>query len=221
MSTTSPIQKILQRPDAALLAQQLNQALQDEARQREAFREWIDDTIKAEFINGEVVYHSPARQKRLEAARLLGGFLHAYCLARRIGVVWTEKAMIGLTRNDYEPDLVFFRKEIADTFSKDQVIFPAPDFIIEIISPSTAAKDRGVKKQDYAAHGISEYWIVDPHKQQLEQYLLMEAEAEYFHPHIYAIGESVPCRVLEGLQLPVEVIFDEHANVEALKKIFL
>ncbi|MCB0598497.1 MAG: hypothetical protein H6557_36300 [Lewinellaceae bacterium] len=43
--------KILQRPDAALLAQQLNQALQDEARQREAFREWIDDNVKAAFIN--------------------------------------------------------------------------------------------------------------------------------------------------------------------------
>ncbi|MCB9292034.1 MAG: Uma2 family endonuclease [Lewinellaceae bacterium] len=42
-------------------------------------------------------------------------------------------------------------------FSKDQVIFPAPDFITEIISPSTAAKGRGVKKQDYAAHVISEW----------------------------------------------------------------
>ena len=51
MSSASPIKKILQRPDAALLAQQLNQALQDEARQREAFREWIDDNVKAAFIN--------------------------------------------------------------------------------------------------------------------------------------------------------------------------
>ncbi|GAB2598351.1 Uma2 family endonuclease [Spirosoma areae] len=39
---------------------------------------------------------------------------------------------------------------------------PAPDLVIEVLSKSTARRDRGVKFTDYAANGIAEYWIVNP-----------------------------------------------------------
>ena len=37
------------------------------------------------------------------------------------------------------------------------MIFPARDFVVEILSKSTAKKDKGIKHQDYAAHEIREY----------------------------------------------------------------
>ena len=40
--------------------------------------------------------------------------------------------------------------------------YPAPDFIAEILSPSTDERDRGIKFEDYAAHGVGEYWLLDP-----------------------------------------------------------
>ena len=48
--------------------------------------------------------------------------------------------------------------------------FPVPDFVVEVLSQSTEANDRGVKFVDYAAHGVAEYWIVDADKRVLEQY---------------------------------------------------
>lgn len=42
-----------------------------------------------------------------------------------------EKATIGLTRNDYEPDICFFTAEKAAQFTEDQMIFPTPDFVVE------------------------------------------------------------------------------------------
>ncbi|MDZ4683249.1 MAG: Uma2 family endonuclease [Saprospiraceae bacterium] len=98
-------------------------ALAEEAGRRRAFREWVDDGVKAEFINGETIYYSPAKQKHLEISRLLGGLLHTYTLIKGLGAVWSEKAMISLTRNDYEPDLVFFKKSKSDKFTKDQLFF--------------------------------------------------------------------------------------------------
>jgi Uma2 family endonuclease len=53
-----------------------------------------------------------------------------------------------------------------------QMRFPAPDFIAEILSPSTEENDRNIKSTDYAAHGVSEYWIIDPAYRIVEQYLL-------------------------------------------------
>jgi hypothetical protein len=55
--------------------------------------------------------------------------------------------MIGLTRNDYEPDLVYFSKDKVDVFTDDQMIFPAPNFVVEILSKKTATRDEGIKKK--------------------------------------------------------------------------
>lgn len=94
----------------------------------------------------------------------------------RLGIVGVEKVMIRLTRNDYEPDICFFNNEKAAGFSPEQVLFPALDMAIEILSDSTEKIDRGIKYIDYAAHGVAEYWIVDAEKKTIEKYLLQQGE---------------------------------------------
>ncbi len=80
--------------------------------------------------------------------------------------------MIRLTRNDYEPDVCFWRKERTADFEPKQSANPAPDFIVEILSKSTKHRDYGIKKTDYALHGVEEYWIIDPVNETIEQFLL-------------------------------------------------
>lgn len=210
-------EKLLKRPDAVMLLREAQQALENEAQRRQEFQEWIDEGMKAEFINGEIVVHSPVKKKHLEVTRLLGGLLHVYCLLKNRGTIWTEKAMITLTRNDYEPDIVFFRSEQAAHFQQDQLFFPAPDFVVEILSAKTAAKDRGIKKQDYAAHGIREYWIIDPDRQRIEQYLLLhEQDTTYFEPYTFTIDDDIRSMAIEGFNIPVRAIFEADANTKAL-----
>jgi len=50
----------------------------------------------------------------------------------------------------------------------------APELVVEIISPSTARKDAGIKRERYARAGVEEYWIVHPHDHVLHRYVLME-----------------------------------------------
>ena len=81
------------------------------------------------------------------------------------------------------PDICFFRKEVADQFTDEQLRFPAPDFVVEILSESTEERDRGVKMRDYAAHGIPEYWIVDTMQRTVEQYRINE-HTYYLHQKV-------------------------------------
>lgn len=155
------IRQILNKPDAPLILEELKDIMMKEAERRKEFREWIDDSMKAEFINGEVCMHSPAKRKHWHASMLLSRLLSFYCDFNKLGTIGVEKVMISLTRNDYEPDIVFFNAEKAADFTKDQLLFPAPDFVVEILSNRTATRDKGIKKQDYAAHGVREYWIID------------------------------------------------------------
>lgn len=118
---------------------------------------WMDDDSKAEFINGEIVVHSPALHKHNSAVMLLGTLLNVFVSARELGIVLVEKALVELTRNSYEPDICYFGPAKAATIQPDQLYYPAPDLVVEVLSKSTQKNDREVKFEDYAAHNVAEY----------------------------------------------------------------
>ncbi|MBP6829042.1 MAG: Uma2 family endonuclease, partial [Saprospiraceae bacterium] len=131
MYTPSLAEQIMERPDAVLQLQALQNALEDEKKRRQDFYDWVTEDVKAEFINGQIIIHSPVKKRHWKVSDLLSRLLSYYASIKKLGQVGTEKVMISLTRNDYEPDIVFFSKEKADTFTDDQVLFPAPDFVVE------------------------------------------------------------------------------------------
>lgn len=212
------VERIMRQTTAPLLVEQLNERIAEEHARRLSFYEWIDEQTKAEFINGEVVVHSPVRRKHWKIKDLFSSLLSIYVRINKLGVVGTEKVMISLTRNDYEPDIVFFKAEKAAAFEEDQVLFPAPDFVVEVLSKKTQKADRTTKKEDYAAHGIPEYWIIDPDKQRIEQYLLLNpTDKVYFEPYIYLRDEDITSKAIPGFTIPVKAVFDEQVNMEALQ----
>ena len=178
----------------------------------------MSESEKVEFINGEVIVHSPVKLQHTATSKLLMRLLDTYVDSRNLGFAGYEKMLISLTRNDYEPDICFFRREVADAFTPKQMRFPAPDFIVEILSDSTARNDRGVKFDDYAAHGVAEYWIIDPEEELVEQYWL---DGEYYRL-AYKVGSGVlTSRVVTGFEIPVRAIFDAEVNLAILRQLLL
>jgi len=158
-------------PHLKLVVDQLEREMAAEEKKRNEYYALIHEDVKAEFINGEIVYQSPVRKKHWFISSELSSRLIQHVRAHDLGLVAVEKAMVSLSRNDYEPDICFFRKEVSDQFSDDQMHFPAPDLVIEISSPSTESIDRHEKFIDYAAHGVKEYWIIDTVTNSVEKYL--------------------------------------------------
>jgi Uma2 family endonuclease len=71
------------------------------------------------------------------------------------------------------PDLVWIRRERIGIIS-DRGIEGAPDLIVEVASPATADRDRGIKRERYANYGVPHYWIVDPRQRHVEVYRMLE-----------------------------------------------
>lgn len=160
---------------------------------------------KAEFINEEIILHSPVKRKHWKVVNKLSAFLSIYVDQNKLGEVGSEKVLIHCTRNDYEPDIVFFTKEKAQPFEANQMLFPPPDLAVEVLSESTRERDYGIKFQDYAAHGIEEYWIIDPDQQSIEQYFLAEGQ---YHLHQKLVGEGqLKSKVISGFSFALEDIF--------------
>jgi len=215
---TTYTQKIMASHDAPQQIEALIEAMNAEKQRRNAFREWVTPNMKAEFINGKIITHSPVKSRHWEITDLLSGIIGIYVKLHRLGRTGVEKVMIALDRNDYEPDLVFFSTEKAALFTDDQVLFPAPDLAVEILSPKTAAKDRGIKKKDYAANRILEYWIIDPTRNQVEQYILLSPNDQaYSPPKILTIYDDIESIAIPGFTIPVLAIFDQSANVQAIQ----
>ena len=198
----------------------LNTALslyEDEKRRREAFYDWITEDSRAEFINGEVIVQSPAKNRHTVAMLNLASLLSAYVDMQECGLVLAETALVSLRRNDYLPDVCFFGNEKAAGISAEQMKYPPPDLIIKVLSPSTEKTDRTIKFDDYAEHGVWEYWLVDPQEEAVEQYLLQDGR--YVLQVKLRTGE-IESDIVTGFAIAVEAIFDRKRKNQALMKLF-
>ncbi|MCD9185362.1 MAG: Uma2 family endonuclease [Pyrinomonadaceae bacterium] len=210
------VNQILEMPNAALLAERLQNALQAEQENRRHFYEIIEEDKKMEFINGEIIFQSPAKLRHTNSIKLLTNLLSNFVIKNDLGFVGSEKMLISLTRNDYEPDICFFEKAKSNSFKSDQMQFPAPDLAVEVLSPSTEKFDREIKFQDYAAHGIREYWIIDPENEFIEQYFLQTEEYELL---LKAKDGTIESIVLPEFKIQIRAVFDEKLNLEELKRL--
>ena len=61
-----------------------------------------------------------------------------------------------------QPDLLFVSREHEHLLSSGEHVRGAPDLVVEILSPATADRDRGYKRELYGRCGVTEYWLVDP-----------------------------------------------------------
>lgn len=115
-----------------------------------------------EVIDGElVVTPAPALRHQRIATRLVA-LLHTFVQTHDLGEVFTGPVDVVFAEGDYlEPDIVFVRKGRSHLFS-DRGIEGPPDLVVEVASPSTRERDRGVKLERYGFFGVAEYWVVDP-----------------------------------------------------------
>ena len=212
------VSDIMNSPRAPMILEELQQAWAKEQLRRPRFYEEMNEEQKAEFIQGEVIVHSPARKRHLDAAGNIYKLLDLYVKRHQLGEVFSKKALIQLTRNDFEPDVCFFTLERSEQFEEDQLFFPAPDLVVEVLSDSTKHRDWGVKLEDYQLHGVEEYWIVDAQQKVIEQYHL---EANQYQLITKTSEGHVRSFAIQDLVLPVAAIFDEEALMHFIASLFV
>ena len=211
------LQQLKQSSDLPQVLEELTSFWEDEQRRRAEFYDWVTPDVKAEFINGEVIIHSPARNRHLDAVGNIYSVLRAFAKVHQLGEVKTKKAMCRFTRSDYEPDVCFFDAATAQPFTQDTTIFPVPQFIVEVLSPSTEERDRGTKFDDYERHGVGEYWLVDPAIQSIEQYLLRSSRYEL--TNTWQLGDAMNSPTFPGLRIEIDVFFDDLRALETVGEI--
>jgi len=130
--------------------------------------------------------------------------LNAFVREHRLGQLFAAPVDVLFAEGDYlEPDIVFVRASRTKTIT-DRGVEGPPDLVVEVVSPSTAARDRGLKLERYRLYGVPEYWIVDPDEGTVEvRRLTSEGPTE---ATAYGAGETLRWRPEEDgpeLEIPV------------------
>ena len=87
----------------------LRDYIKEEQQKRKDFYDFVTENMKAEFISGEVVILSPVANEHESVSSELYTLLNIHVSLKNLGRVTHEKLLISLTRNDYEPDICFFK----------------------------------------------------------------------------------------------------------------
>ena len=161
-----------------------------------------DDGLRHELIDGQFVM-SPA--PGVDHQTIAGSL---YWMLRNV-VRGTELKVLSapfdvvLGPNVVQPDVVL---SVRRDFGADDLPVP-PILAVEVLSPSTARRDRGRKRELYAEAGVKHYWIVDPEAPSVTVYELVDgAFTETAHvagDHTLMIEQPVPLRLT-----PAELLKD-------------
>ena len=172
----------------------------------EEFLEWADEDTLAEWVDGEVIIHSPAGNRHQDLTDFLVSVLRPFVELHQLGVVRSAPFQMKLTRSGREPDLLFVAKEHLYRLRETHLEGPA-DLVVEVISPESVRRDRVEKFYEYQAAGVGEYWLIDPQSERAEFHRLGEGgryeEVFSGHEGVYRSG------VLEGFWLRVEWLWQE------------
>ncbi len=156
----------------------------------------LPEGSRAELIDGQIYYMAPPTRKHQEILSFLHAAIYNYITQNKGDCkVYPAPFEVFLFADDskyLEPDIsVICDKDKLD----EHGCKGAPDWIIEIVSPSSRPMDYYIKLSLYRSAGVREYWIVDPMKQTILVYDMEHDSA----PSIYAFTDTIKVNIYTDL----------------------
>ncbi len=180
---------------------------------QDEFAAWVEkratEPNRYELLNGRVVMTPPAGYPHGEIEATLVSLLEQHVSARKLGKVFSSSQGFALPSGDtVAADASFVSSErwqAAPPPEPGKFLRVVPDLLVEILSTSTASRDRGEKKAIYARNGVREYWLVDSRAREV---LVLALDGDrYREPMIVAVSGRCESRVLEGFEVEVGDLF--------------
>lgn len=165
----------------------------------------LPEDKRYELIGGEL-YMAPAPLTRHQVILfnlllLIGPFFRQRNIGRLlpapVDVIFSDEDVL-------QPDLIFIAADRQGIVT-ERACEGAPDLVIEILSPSTAQRDRELKRKVYANYGSKEYWLVDPENYSVQ--VLRLGDVDFADCGIFQSGAGFTTPLLPGLELLVSEVF--------------
>ncbi len=166
----------------------------------------LPDNTRAELIDGEFYLMAEPTIWHQRVAGLVHFFLLSY-VREKGGKCLPLIAPVGVQldmddKTVVEPDVVV----VCDPNKvKDRVVYGAPDWVLEVVSPSSKKRDYILKLQKYQNAGVREYWIIDREKERVTVYINLD-KPDDMEVEIYSFDEKIPVSIYDDLVIDLSEI---------------
>ena len=162
----------------------------------------LPDGVRAELIDGQIYYMaSPTRiHQDIIGELYLSIANHIRARGGRCKVYLSPFAvfLFGDDSTYVEPDLIV----VCDPDKvEERGCVGAPDWVMEVISPSSSRMDRILKLGKYREAGVREYWTIDPKNRMVTVYLFDPADEEKEQAEAFSFEDSIPSHTIPDLQI--------------------
>jgi Uma2 family endonuclease len=184
----------------------------EETFDQKQFWRWVQqrpasDLATYELIRGRIVMTPPAGWPHGSADSAVISLLKRHVSRAGLGLVLTNTGFELPSGDTLGPDAAFLAKErflAGPAPRRQEFLRIVPNLVVEVLSDSTARRDRTEKAEIYAQNGVDEYWLVDTKRRELT---ILVRNANRFEEHARAVHGKLRSRVLPKLAIPVEDIF--------------
>ncbi len=193
----------------------MNTARKIESEEKYVYADYIkwEDSENWELIGGKAYAMAPSpfrehQEISLKIVRKIADYLEG-----KPCKVYYEWDVILSDEDIFKPDIIVVCDKNKIT---RRGVKGAPDFVIEILSPSTAKRDKTLKLEKYKEYGVKEYWIVDVYNKLITvNHFEKNEKKEYFAEEITEEEEEekenvIPVEIFGGeLKLDLKYLFQE------------
>lgn len=178
---------------------------------QDEFGRWVrnrpaTDIHHYELLDGQIVMEPPASWPYGAIGARLIARLDRFVEQRSLGLVLDSSQGFDLPSGDtVEPDATFVSKQRWRTEDAQGFLRVVADLVVEILSPSTAKRDKSQKKRIYAENGVGEYWLVDPKRREVTRFVAVAGKFD--RGTVYGQAHALESIVLDGLRVPVGSLF--------------
>ena len=176
----------------------------------------LPDDIRAELIDG-VIYlmTAPLSEHQLAAGEIfyqLKSCAQEHDMPCIPAIAPFDVQLDKDEKSMLQPDVMIVCDE---ELLRRKCVYGAPEFVLEVLSPSTRSKDQVLKLKKYQEAGCKEYWIVDIENRRVLVYLFKDEN----WPDIYSFDDRVPVGISEGLcEIDFTKVEKEIARVQGIKE---
>jgi len=172
--------------------------------------EGLPEDVIGQIIDGELIVHPRPDPPHVQAASGLGVLLSGpfrYGFGNGPGGwIILDEPKIRFGRDLLVPDLAGWRRERFVPIRRGPYIV-VPDWICELLSPSTARDDRVRKLPIYAREGVPHAWIIDPTLRTLE--VLRLQEGRWLIVNVFHDDEKVRAEPFEAVELDLALLWED------------
>lgn len=162
----------------------------------------------AELIEGALVTQPRPRPRHAIASSRLGvalGGSFDFDSGGPGGWVFMTEPELHFGANVVVPDIAGWRRERLLQLPDTAYLEVAPDWVCEVLSPSTAMYDKGPKRRIYAEAGISYLWLLEPEEQVLEAFQIVSGQ--WLLAGTAAGNEDVRLAPFDAISFPLANLF--------------